>query len=333
MTDSNPKRSTPQPNEEGPKRWWTALGGTVLFVVLGVAFAPGVLRRAPAPAPDATVVDEPTPAARAPAPSASPAPELPRDPEQRPFDQAFDCMVQPSEIVEIGSAVTGLIQELQVERGDYVEAGQILATLESSVEESAVRVAQARADAGVELAASQTRLELGKRRSSRAQQLFDSDSLSLDLREGVETDAKLAALELDRARLNRDLASFEHDQAVAVLERRTIRSPISGFVIDRLMSAGEVVDEETLLRVAQVDPLRVEVILPSRFFGQVRSGDRAEVIPEAPLDQARPATVSIADPVIDGASGTFGVRLLLPNPDREIPSGLRCVVRFLEESS
>lgn len=323
MTSPNP-----QPTGEKPKRWWTALGGTVLFVVLGVAFAPGVLRRAPDPAPEAPLASQQQPPPRFSEPSPSTAPPEPRDPDQRPLDQPFDCMVQPSEIVEIGSAVTGLIQEMQVERGDYVEAGQILATLESSVEESAVRVAQARAEAGVELAASQTRLELGKRRKSRAQQLFDSDSLSLDLREGVETDAKLAALELERARLNRNLASFEHDQAVAVLERRTIKSPISGYVIDRLMSAGEVVDEETLLRVAQVDPLRVEVILPSRFFGQVRSGDRAEVIPEAPLDQARPATVSIADPVIDGASGTFGVRLLLPNPDRDIPSGLRCEVRF-----
>ena len=321
-----------QPGAEGPKRWWTALAGTALFVVLGVALAPGVLR----PSPESTPAEPP--ATRQPPPmrtaEASPGPALPeepRDPDDRPLDQPFDCMVQPSEIVEIGSAVTGLIAEMNVERGDYIEAGDVLATLESSVEESAVRVARARAEAGVDLAASQTRLELGKRRKSRAQQLFDSDSLSLDLREGVETDAKLAALELDRARLNHELASLEHEQAVALLERRTIRSPISGFVIDRLMSAGEVVDEETLLRVAQVDPLRVEVILPSRFFGQVRSGDRAEVIPEPPLDEPRPAEVAIADPVIDGASGTFGVRLLLPNPDLSIPSGLRCEVRFLED--
>ena len=37
----------------------------------------------------------------------------------------------------------------------------------------------------------------------------------------------------------------------------------------------------------------------------------------------------IVDPVIDGASGTFGVRLRLPNPDRVVPAGLRCQVRFL----
>ena len=55
------------------------------------------------------------------------------------------------------------------------------------------------------------------------------------------------------------------------------------------------------------------------------------MIPEAPLDEPRPAEVAIADPVIDGASGTFGVRLLLPNADLEIPSGLRCEVRFLED--
>jgi multidrug efflux pump subunit AcrA (membrane-fusion protein) len=92
------------------------------------------------------------------------------------------------------------------------------------------------------------------------------------------------------------------------------------------------VDEETMLRIAQVDPLRVEVILPSQLFGRVRPGDLAEIVPEPPLDQARRAEVSIVDPLIDGPSGTFGARLLLPNPDRDLPAGLRCQVRFLGDA-
>ena len=97
------------------------------------------------------------------------------------------------------------------------------------------------------------------------------------------------------------------------------------------MEPGEVVDEQTILRVAQTDPLRAEVILPSQLFGLVQPGDPAEIIPEAPLDQALRAEVAIADRVIDGASGTFGVRLLLPNPDNALPAGLRCRVSFLND--
>ena len=95
------------------------------------------------------------------------------------------------------------------------------------------------------------------------------------------------------------------------------------------MAAGEVVvDEKTILTIAQIDPLRVEVILPSALYGTVQAGLRAAVEPEFG-DQVHIASVQIVDRVIDAASGTFGVRLELPNPDQSIPGGLHCQVRFL----
>ena len=104
---------------------------------------------------------------------------------------------------------------------------------------------------------------------------------------------------------------------------------VSGVVVDRLKSPGEVVKEETILVVAQIDPLRVEVILPAAAFGSVQTGMRAEVIPELPNAGVQVASVKIVDRVVDGTSGTFGVRLELPNADHAVPSGLRCQVRFL----
>ena len=161
--------------------------------------------------------------------------------------------------------------------------------------------------------------------------LFEGNALSLDLREEAETEADIALLELERARADKQLASLQLEQAVALLKRRTILSPISGVVVERLMSPGERVDEETVLKIAQIDPLRVEVILPSSLFGTIRKGMRAAVVPEFPGDKVHVATVSIVDRIVDAASGTFGVRLALPNPDHEIPGGLHCQVRFLDE--
>ncbi len=43
------------------------------------------------------------------------------------------------------------------------------------------------------------------------------------------------------------------------------------------------------------------------------------------------ATIAVVDPVIDAASGTFNVRLDLPNPDGAIPGGLHCTVKFLAD--
>jgi hypothetical protein len=52
------------------------------------------------------------------------------------------------------------------------------------------------------------------------------------------------------------------------------------------------------------------------------------VIPEQPIGGRYSATVKVVDRVIDAASGTFGVRLELPNRQRAIPAGARCRVRF-----
>jgi RND family efflux transporter MFP subunit len=326
------------PLDNRRKRWWAAFGATIVFALVGLALAPSLVRREPSslPQPDPlearlesrTQADEPKGSRdRIESVSEVTSPDLTNSLEAH----SFDCMVMPNEVIEIGSAITGLIEEILVERGDYVEAGQTVARLESTVEQAAVRVAEARAHRRGELESSRVSLELGQKRRQRAVDLYRRDSLSLDAQEEVETGASLAALELEQARENLRIASLQLDQAIAFLERHTIRSPISGFVTERLMAPGEIVDEETMLRIAQIDPLRVEVILPSQLFGRIRPGDRAEIVPEPPLDQARDAEVAIVDPLIDGPSGTFGARLLLPNPDHGLPAGLRCQVRFLDD--
>ena len=73
----------------------------------------------------------------------------------------------------------------------------------------------------------------------------------------------------------------------------------------------------------------METILPSSMYGKVRRGQRAVVVPEAPIGGRYETTVEIVDPVIDAASGTLGVRLLLGNRRGAIPAGVRCRVEFL----
>jgi multidrug efflux pump subunit AcrA (membrane-fusion protein) len=52
------------------------------------------------------------------------------------------------------------------------------------------------------------------------------------------------------------------------------------------------------------------------------------VQPAEPVGGSVAARVVVVDPVIDAASNTFGVRLLLPNPDTRIPAGIRCGVTW-----
>jgi RND family efflux transporter MFP subunit len=244
---------------------------------------------------------------------------------------SFDCVIEPSETVDLGSPVTGVLHRMHIERGAIVKAGDPIAELESSVERAAVELARARSRMEGALKAREASHALGVRRRDRVSQLFANDTLSADLLDQAETEARIAELDLLEAQEHKRLASLELAQARALLRRRTIRSPIDGIVVSRAMTAGEVVvDEKTIATIARIDPLRVEVILPSAFYGTIAEGQRAAVEPEFG-DTVHIAQVEIVDRVIDAASGTFGVRLELPNPEQAIPGGLHCQVRFLAE--
>ncbi len=96
------------------------------------------------------------------------------------------------------------------------------------------------------------------------------------------------------------------------------------------MSPGELAQQEKILKIAQIDPLNVEVIAPVEMFGSIKTGMRAKVRPEDPVGRAYRASVKVVDRVVDAASGTFGVRLELPNPRHRIPAGVKCNVRFVK---
>jgi membrane fusion protein, multidrug efflux system len=127
---------------------------------------------------------------------------------------------------------------------------------------------------------------------------------------------------------NRRLADLELQRTTAEVALRTIRSPINGVVVERFMNPGEFPKQEKILKLAQIDPLRVEAYAPVAMLGKIAVGMAAYVRPEAPLTGEYAAKVTVVDRVVDAASGTFGVRLELPNHDLKLPAGLKCSVRF-----
>jgi multidrug efflux pump subunit AcrA (membrane-fusion protein) len=70
------------------------------------------------------------------------------------------------------------------------------------------------------------------------------------------------------------------------------------------------------------------LIVPASEFGHLRKGMRLAVRLGQPVNAVYDAEVVIVDPVIDAASGTFGVRALLPNPDLRLPAGLSCTAEI-----
>lgn len=118
-------------------------------------------------------------------------------------------------------------------------------------------------------------------------------------------------------------------RAEEVLKLRSIKSPIDGGVAERNLQGGEYACEQApIMTIAQIDPLNVEVFVPVALYATIKVGTEATVIGEAPVGGRYIAKVEVIDPLMDARSGTFGIRLLLPNPDNKIPAGLRCKVEF-----
>lgn len=216
--------------------------------------------------------------------------------------QDLDGMIEPYEIVKVSSQVAGVIETIPVERGDLVKKGQVIATLKSGVEAANVKLAQSQVD-------------FSRRKLERNKDLFVSKHISEHEKDEIETELKKNEAMLQDAKEK--------------LEMRMIRSTIDGVVVKRELSPGEYISEKHIMVIARINPLNVEIIVPVRRYGSIYKGMTAEVRPEAPVGGVYHGKVMIVDKVIDAASGTYGVRVELPNNSLKLPAGLKCRVRFL----
>jgi len=241
----------------------------------------------------------------------------------------LDCLIEPYLTVNVGSPVEALLERVEVDRGDLVKEGQVLARLEASVERATVAMARAKAAMQSEVQSGQVRLDYSIRKVVSNQDLLKQNAISEREVDEAMAQRDLNEIALVEARENRRLATLDLERAEATLELRTIRSPVTGVVTERLLTAMELVKQTPVVKVAQLHPLRVEVFAPISLLGKIAVGASAQVMPEAPVGGVHAAKVTVVDRVIDAASGTFGVRLELPNPDYRLPAGLKCRVRFL----
>jgi RND family efflux transporter MFP subunit len=243
----------------------------------------------------------------------------------------YDCMIEARQAIEVRSPVEAVIEAVSVRRGEHVRRGQILVELASGPERAALALAQSRAQAVGEIKAAETRLDIAQKKADRAQELFKQGFISTNSRDESLAELQLTKEELRRARENQQLNELEAKRSAEVLAMRTIRSPLNGVVVEVLLKPGEfgaISFKDPIMRLAQIDPLYIEVVLPVSAYGKVKHRQRATVMPEAPVGGRYETTVTVVDPVVDAASGTFGVRLELPNAKHLIPAGVRCKVRF-----
>ena len=221
-----------------------------------------------------------------------------------PSTRSVECLLEPHKVVSVGSPVDGVLQSVSVDRGDTVSVGQVLAQLQAGVEAASVSLSQARID-------------YGRRKMERNESLFQKQLISAQDKDEIETETRIREEELKRDQEN--------------LKQRTIVSPINGVVVERKLVAGDLIraDKSVVFKLAQLDPLNVELVMPAEQYGSVRVGMAGKVTLGGNVSGSYNANVVVVDRLIDAASGTFGARLQLPNPGNRIPAGIRCGLRLV----
>lgn len=242
----------------------------------------------------------------------------------------FDCLIEPRQVIAINGPTEALIVDVKVDRGDRVAKGDVLVEFESGLEQVNVELTRHRSQMGGGIESRQARHDFASLRHQRRQELTRQNFVSKQDLDETETEVRLSAAELREARDNRRSAQLEFARAEEALRLRTLISPIDGVVIERLMNPGEVSElgKSPILRLAEIEVLNVEVILPVQAYRLVEVGEVAIVRPEPPVGGEYKAQVTVVDQVLDASSATFGVRLQLPNTELVLPAGIRCKVEF-----
>ena len=240
----------------------------------------------------------------------------------------LDCLVKPEMYIDISSPVDGVLESVFVNKSDTIKKGQELAKLQAPVESAKVKVAQQEAQMDNRINAKQLKFGYAKRKKDRTEGLYKKMVISAQEQDDAVTEMALARTELTQTKLDKMKNDLKLLLAKAELEQKTITSPIDGIVVERYLVPGESVENQPIMQIAKIDPLLVEVVASANLFGKITTGMAVEVRPDYPANSSYQATVSIVDRIIDAASGSFSIRLALPNPDDKLIGGTKCIAIF-----
>ncbi len=213
--------------------------------------------------------------------------------------------LQSNESVVIRPEIVGRIASINFKEGDRVQKGKLLLSLDDSVYQA-------------ELAEAESRVQLARRNSERASELFDRRVGTARTR-----DEALAALSSGQAAIA---------LAKARIDKTRITAPFEGVLGLRQVSLGDYVNPgQDIVNLEDIDPIKVDFRVPEPSLRDVREGQRIEVALDAYPGEAFPGEVFAIDPRIDVEGRAVVLRARLNNPDGRLRPGLFARVNLMVE--
>ena len=251
----------------------------------------------------------------------------------------------PYQQVELHAKVAGYIRHINVDIGDKVKAGQVIATLDipellaqvqgadATVRQSQEQISRAqsdvlRAQANYEAYHSAAgRLEqVSKARPGLIAQQEIDDALAKDRAASAQVDAAKAALSATRQKLGVSQADRQHYSSLAEYSR--IVAPFNGTVTWRYADTGTLIQAGTsnagsapVVKVAEVDTLRLRLPVPESLAPYIRVGNPASVYVDA-IAKTFQGTVTRSSGALDPATRTMQVEIDVRNKTGELAPGM-----------
>jgi RND family efflux transporter MFP subunit len=244
---------------------------------------------------------------------------------QMQSDEGFS---EPLKTVLIAAPESGVIQAIAVREGQTVERGEIICKLDSQVLEASLEVARARFDSQGKIDAAQAMLDDKLHQLKQFDELLSRDHASEQEVRQARLAVDLAKADLRSAYDEKRVSEMEIRQIEAQIERRVIRAPTQGVVLELSRQEGEALTtaEREIATIVCLDQLRVRYFLSTGKAKKMRRGDQIQVYFPTTGQQA-PAIVDFVSPVSDSNSGTVRVELLIDNRLGNYRSGLRCLLQ------
>ena len=214
-----------------------------------------------------------------------------------PQDNVYASTIQAYAVNNIAPQTAGRIRKINVEVGDYVVKGQILAEMDR-------------------LQLEQTELQV------------ENDDIEYERLKGLYAEGGVSQSDFETAELGYKLRKSN----LANLRENTIlRSPITGYVSARNFDAGDLFSMSApLFTVQQVTPVKLLVGISESEYTKIRKGDKVSLTVDAIPGQEFSGKVDRLYPTIDPATHTFKAEVVVPNTDRVLRPGMyaRVTVNF-----
>ena len=245
--------------------------------------------------------------------------------------------LQALRTVNVGSQVSGVVSEIGADFNSVVKKNDVIARLDPSLFQVQVDLQAAAVDRQMgEIANQEMQLQSEQVALDRAQALFDKGLVTQQALEQAKLQVQVRTTQVDAAKKQLKTAQANLDQAKLNLSYTTIRSPIDGVVVNRLVDVGQTV--QSSMNVAQfftlatdLRQLRLEAVVDEAEIGRIRPGMTAEfTVDSYPGEVFRGAVETVTlNAQTQNNVVTYPVWINVPNGDLKLRPSMTANVQIL----